>query len=334
MNSCVTQLQEELLMTRGKKLYGGKKRKKDFTSVKNLKKRGIILKADRRYKDTVFRMLYKDKRRLLELYNAVSGRHYDNPDDLEIVTLDSAVYMGMKNDLAFLLDTGIYLYEHQSTVNPNMPLRDLFYIAAEYNALIDTQSLYSSVMQKIPTPNFIVFYNGEQDVADRVEYRLSDAFETRVADPALELKVTVLNINYGRNAALMEQCRTLRDYAAYVKMVRSYKEEIGSLDDAVRLAIDECIKKGILSEFLRRNRAEVELTSIFEYNQEEEERKLRIAERRGGVQFGRAESLYKLVRNFSTRNNVTIEKACDMMGISPEEYLDAERVIKEDNSKQ
>lgn len=321
-------------MTRGKKLYGGKKRKKDFTSVKNLKKRGIILKADRRYKDTVFRMLYKDKRRLLELYNAVSGRHYDNPDDLEIVTLDSAVYMGMKNDLAFLLDTGIYLYEHQSTVNPNMPLRDLFYIAAEYNALIDTQSLYSSVMQKIPTPNFIVFYNGEQDVADRVEYRLSDAFETRVADPALELKVTVLNINYGRNAALMEQCRTLRDYAAYVKMVRSYKEEIGSLDDAVRLAIDECIKKGILSEFLRRNRAEVELTSIFEYNQEEEERKLRIAERRGGVQFGRAESLYKLVRNFSTRNNVTIEKACDMMGISPEEYLDAERVIKEDNSKQ
>lgn len=321
-------------MTRGKKLYGGKKRKKNFMSVENLKKRGIILKADRRYKDTVFRMLYKDKRRLLDLYNAVSGRHYDNPDDLEIVTLDSAVYMGMKNDLAFLLDTGIYLYEHQSTVNPNMPLRDLFYIAAEYNALIDTQSLYSSVMQKIPTPNFIVFYNGEQDVADRVEYRLSDAFETRVADPALELKVTVLNINYGRNAALMEQCRTLRDYAAYVKMVRSYKEEIGSLDDAVRLAIDECIKKGILSEFLRRNRAEVELTSIFEYNQEEEERKLRIAERRGGVQFGRAESLYKLVRNFSTRNNVTIEKACDMMGISPEEYLDAERVIKEDNSKQ
>lgn len=270
MNSCVTQSQEELLMTRGKKLYGGKKRKKDFSSVKNLKKRGIILKADRRYKDTVFRMLYKDKRRLLELYNAVSGRHYDNPDDLEIVTLDSAVYMGMKNDLAFLLDTGIYLYEHQSTVNPNMPLRDLFYIAAEYNTLIDTQSLYSSVMQKIPTPNFIVFYNGEQDVADRVEYRLSDAFEMRVADPALELKVTVLNINYGRNAALMEQCRTLRDYAAYVKMVRSYKEETGSLGDAVRLAIDECIKKGILSEFLRRNRAEVELTSIFEYNQEKE----------------------------------------------------------------
>ena len=321
-------------MTRGKKLYGGKKRKKDFTSVK----RGTILKADRRYKDTVFRMLYKDKRRLLELYNAVSGRRYDNPDDLEIVTLDSAVYMGMKNDLAFLLDTGIYLYEHQSTVNPNMPLRDLFYIAAEYNTLIDSQSLYSSVMQKIPTPNFIVFYNGEQEFDDRVEYRLSDAFVTKVTDPALELKVTVLNINYGRNAALMEQCRTLRDYAAYVKMVRSYKEKIGSLDDAVRQAIDECIKKGILSEFLRRNRAEVELTSIFEYNQEEEERKLRIAERKGGYvegyEHGTSEKLYKLVRNYASRNNVTIEKACDMMGISSEEYLEAERVIKEDNSKQ
>ena len=115
------------------------------------------------------------------------------------------------------------------------------------------------------------------------------------------------------------------------------KKTIDNHDDAVRQAIDECIKKGILSEFLRRNRAEVELTSIFEYNQEEEERKLRIAERRGGYvegyEHGTAEYLYKLVRNFSTRNNVTIEKACDMMGISLEEYLDAERVIKEDESK-
>ena len=115
------------------------------------------------------------------------------------------------------------------------------------------------------------------------------------------------------------------------------KKTIDNLDDAIRQAIDECIKKGILSEFLRRNRAEVELTSIFEYNQEEEERKLRIAERKGGYvegyEHGTSEKLYKLVRNYASRNNVTIEKACDMMGISPEEYLKAERVIKEDNSK-
>lgn len=107
-------------------------------------------------------MLFSDKERMLELYNAVSGRHYENPDELQIVTLENAVYMGMKNDLAFLLDTGIYLYEHQSTINPNMPLRDLFYISSEYNGLVDKKSLYSSTVQKIPAPNFVVFYNGEE----------------------------------------------------------------------------------------------------------------------------------------------------------------------------
>ena len=103
----------------------------------------VSLTANRKYKGTVFRMLFSDKERLLELYNAVSGRHYVNPDELQIVTLENAVYMGMKNDLAFLLDTGIYLYEHQSTINPNMPLRDLFYISSEYNGLVDMKSLYT-----------------------------------------------------------------------------------------------------------------------------------------------------------------------------------------------
>ena len=120
----------------------------------------VSLTANRKYKDTVFRMLFSDKYRLLELYNAVSGRHYVNPDELQIVTLENAVYMGMKNDMAFLLDTGIYLYEHQSTINPNMPLRDLFYISSEYNGFVDMKSLYTSTVQKLPAPNFVVFYNG------------------------------------------------------------------------------------------------------------------------------------------------------------------------------
>ena len=245
---------------------------------------GLI--SDRRYKDTIFRMLFSDKKNLLELYNAVSGRHYDNPEDLQIVTLENAVYMGMKNDLAFLLSTGIYLYEHQSTVNPNMPLRNLFYISSEYSKLVETKSLYSSAIQKVPAPNFIVFYNGQDEVADRSEYRLSDAFAPRVDNPALELRVTVLNINYGRNLELMRQSRTLRDYAQYVALVRKYKEESGSLDDAVNRAVDECIKNDILADFLRKNRAEVVMTSIFEYNKEEEERKLRTAERQAGYDEG------------------------------------------------
>ena len=121
--------------------------------------------ANRNYKDTVFRMLFSDRKNLLSLYNAVSGAHYEDPEMLEIVTLENAIYMGMKNDLAFILDMNLYLYEHQSTVNPNIPLRDLFYIAAEYQKLIDRKSLYSSAIQKIPTPGFFVFYNGIEPVS-------------------------------------------------------------------------------------------------------------------------------------------------------------------------
>ena len=93
--------------------------------------------VNRNYKDTVFRMLFSDRKNLLSLYNAISGAHYDNPEMLEIVTLENAIYMGMKNDLAFIIDTELFLYEHQSTYNPNMPLRDLFYISSEYQKLVD-----------------------------------------------------------------------------------------------------------------------------------------------------------------------------------------------------
>lgn len=298
-----------------------------MTRAKKISRAYAGLNVNRKYKDTVFRLLFSDKRRLLELYNAVSGRHYDNPDELEIVTLENAVYIGMKNDLAFLLDTGIYLYEHQSTVNPNMPLRDLFYIAAEYNKLVEMKSLYSSAVQKIPTPNFIVFYNGEEEMEDICEYRLSDAFEPRVDNPSLELRVTVFNVNYGRNPELMEQCRTLRDYAHYVSLVRKYRAESGSLDEAVARAIDECISNEIISDFLRKNRAEVEMTSIFEYNQEEEEKKLRAAERYLGQEF----KLYELVSRFMVKNKVAVEDACNMMDISIDEYRQAEKIFKENN---
>ena len=127
--------------------------------------------ANRNYKDTVFRMLFSNRKNLLSLYNAVNQRDYKNPDDLEIVTLENAIYMGMKNDLAFIMDMNLYLYEHQSTYNPNIPLRNLFYIADEYQRLVVRKSLYSTVIQKIPTPRFLVFYNGTKEVEDRSEFR-------------------------------------------------------------------------------------------------------------------------------------------------------------------
>lgn len=257
--------------------------------------------VNRKYKDTVFRLLFSDKENLLSLYNAIAGTSYQNADRLKIVTLENAVYMGMKNDLAFLLDTGLYLYEHQSTWNPNMPLRDLFYIASEYQVLADQKSLYSSVLCRIPVPKFLVFYNGSEIREDILTLRLSDAFELPQTDPDLELKVTVYNINAGHNRSLMEQCKILSDYAAYVAKVRQYAERL-SLTDAVEKAITECINEGILQEFLRKNRSEVLKVSIFEYDKEKEEKKLREAEfeagEANGMLIGQARAIVSMGREF------------------------------------
>lgn len=239
------------------------------------------LSANRKYKDTVFRMLFSDKVNLLSLYNAVNDSNYTDPNQLEIVTLENAVYMGMKNDLSFLIDTSLFLYEHQSTYNPNMPLRDLFYISSEYQKLVDKKTLYSSQLQKIPAPNFIVFYNGTERQEDSWVNYLSEAFETSPDAPNLELKVITLNINEGHNPKLMEQCQTLREYAQYVAKVRSYAGRM-PLNEAVTHAVNDCIREGILEEFLRKNRSEVIAMSIFEYNKEEEERKIRKAEYEAG----------------------------------------------------
>ena len=241
--------------------------------------------ANRNYKDTIFRMLFSDRESLLSLYNVVNKRNYTNPDDLEIVTLENAVYMGMKNDLAFILDMNLYLYEHQSTVNPNIPLRDLFYIAAEYQKLIDRKSLYSSAIQKIPAPGFFVFYNGIEPLEDCCISRLSDAFLHTGAEPALELIVTTLNINEGHNCELMQHCRKLKEYAQYVAKVRKYAEQL-PLENAVERAVTECIRENILADFLKKNRAEVVAMSIFEYDKVEEEKKLRKAEFEAGVEQG------------------------------------------------
>ena len=187
-----------------------------------MKKRSYeLLIANRKYKDTIFRWIFSQIENLLSLYNAVTGKHYQNPEELEIVTLENAIYMGMKNDLAFILDMNLYLYEHQSTINPNIPLRDLFYIAAEYQKLVDKKSLYSSALQKIPNPHFIVFYNGSTPIDDCYTSRLSDAFYHVTDNPSLELIVTTFNVNAGHNTELMSHCQILKEYSIYCLLYTS-----------------------------------------------------------------------------------------------------------------
>lgn len=255
----------------------------------------------RNYKDTVFRKLFEDKRELLSLYNAVSGATYDNPDELEIVTLENAIYMSIKNDLAFIVDFELNLYEHQSTGNPNMPLRFLQYVAKEYEKLIDGNLLYRNRLVKIPAPHFLVFYNGTAPQPEKQLLKLSNAFFHPEENPQLELEVLVLNINHGNNTYLMERCQILREYMEYVNMVRGYAA-LMDIESAVSLAVDECIKNNILKEFLIKNKAEVVAMSIFEYDEEAVMALIRSDEREDGknegLLQGKVESILELLEDY------------------------------------
>ena len=253
------------------------------------------LQTKRTYKDSVFRMLYSRKEELLSLYNALNGTDYQDPEQLEVTTLENAIYMNMKNDVSFLLDAEMMLYEHQSTWNPNMPLRDLIYITRLLEKYVNRESLYASTPVRIPAPHFVVFYNGSSDVSEDVILKLSDAFEERKGshlerkEPELELKVHFLNINQGYNEELMERCRTLREYSEFVARIRRYAAGETAIEEAVDRAVTECIAEGILADFLRSQRAEVVAVSIFEYNEEEELKKFGRAEYRSGEIKGKAE---------------------------------------------
>ena len=255
------------------------------------------LQTKRTYKDFVFRMLYSRKEELLSLYNALNGTDYQDPEQLEVTTLENAIYMNMKNDVSFLLDAEMMLYEHQSTWNPNMPLRDLIYITRLLEKYVNRESLYASTPVRIPAPHFVVFYNGSSDVSEDVILKLSDAFEERKGshlerkEPELELKVHFLNINQGYNEELMERCRTLREYSEFVARIRRYAAGETAIEEAVDRAVTECIAEGILADFLRSQRAEVVAVSIFEYNEEEELKKFGRAEYRSGEIKGKAESV-------------------------------------------
>ena len=227
--------------------------------------------VNRMHKDTIFRRIFSEKKNLLELYNALNNSHYDNPDDLTINTLEDAIYMNVKNDLSFIFHSYLSLYEHQSTINPNIPLRDLDYINRLLRGLTVNNNLYGRKPVLVPAPQFIVFYNGTDPMPDRSEWKLSDLYEIRQEEPALELKVTVLNINAGHNPGLMKMSKTLSDYAVFTQKTRN--GIIGATTDeekyeAVSRVVDECIREDILADFLRKNREEAIGMSLFEYDEE------------------------------------------------------------------
>lgn len=246
---------------------------------------------NKNYKDTVFRMLFNNKAHLLELYNAINGTNYTNPEALTITTLNGETFLNMKNDVSFVFNFELNLYEHQSTPCPNIPLRDLYYLSSTLIDIIPREKTYSPSPVKIPAPRFFMFYNGAADMKDREVYRLSDLFEKPVDNTSIELEVTTLNVNKGHNPQLMKACETLKGYSIFVAKVRQYKQEaideynsshttpLNLLVDSssvmkelianvITKAIDECIQEDILKDFFSEYRKEIIEVGVHEYSYE------------------------------------------------------------------
>lgn len=254
-----------------------------------------MAQANREYKDRLFKFIFgnPDNRDwTLSLYNAINGSSYTDASQIRYTTIEDAVYMNMKNDVSFLVAETMSFYEQQASFNPNMPMRFLIYagmVYAKYISQADSYHPYSTVQQRAPTPRCVCFYNGEAEREDRVVLDLKDAFE-READ--IDVRVTMLNVNYGRNRALMEACKPLRDYAWFVDAVRQRQATLNDLDAAVDAALNEMPEESALKAFMTANRAEVKRMCITEYN----EVKTLADEREEGRMEGVIETLLNLVR--------------------------------------
>ena len=236
-------------------------------------------KINRKYKDRLFRFVFRDKKDLLELYNAINGTDYHNTEELEVNTLEDVLYLGMKNDMSFLLDTSMSLYEHQSTWNENMPLRGLLYFAELYQRYLEENGYRLTGTGRrlpLPFPRYVVFYNGTKEEPDQTQLLLSDSFKGVEGEvPSLECRAVVLNINYGHNQAIMERCRRLKDYSEFIEEIRRNLRAGMVLEDAVEQGINACMERGILSDILSKSKMEVRKMLLTEYDERAEREYLR-----------------------------------------------------------
>lgn len=247
-------------------------------------------KTKHSYKDSLFRYLFQEKEELILLCNAVCGTKYPLDTPLEITTLEDVIYLGIKNDISFILDVNMHLFEHQSTLNPNLPLRGIFYFAQLYRKYVEKYALnvYGSRRLFLPLPRYLVFCNDERMQEDKVVYRLSESFGPG-GGSALECVAEVYNINAGSNANIMKSCKKLQEYAAFISAVRQEQKEGYCVEEAIDRAVKRCIAEGILSEFLTVHRAEVKDMVLEEYDYEKHMELERRDARAEGLEEGKSQ---------------------------------------------
>lgn len=265
---------------------------------------------NREYRDRLFKFIFgnpNNKEWTLSLYNAVNGSNYTDASAIRFNTIENAVYMSMKNDTSFLITDTMNFYEQQSSFNPNMPMRFLIYAGMAYSKYIvenKNYHRYSSVQQKAPAPRCICFYNGTADKDDRVILKLSDSFENGCHSD-IEVTVTMININFGHNKELLDNCVPLKEYAFFVDKIRINRKTKETLEEAVEAALEELPDDSVIKPFLLANKAEVKHMCITEYDEERtfaEQREEGMAEGMAkglaeGIAKGMAEGMTKGIEN-------------------------------------
>ena len=285
--------------------------------------------SNRKYKDSVFVDLFsedeKAKENFLSLYNALHNTKLTAIELLKNIRLDQVLYMTFYNDVSYLVDNKIIvLAEHQSTINPNMPLRCLEYISRLYETLFESKEKYSRKLLKIPSPEFYVFYNGEEDYPCDKTLKLSEAFIEKAAEPNLELTVKVININRQNRHPVLENCKTIQEYSIFVETVRKWKEI--DPQNGFEKAVEECIENNILREYLKRKSKEVVNMLLAEYDyetdiavQRAEEREIAFAEGiEQGSSNGSRQAKLETAKAFK-RFGFDIDKIAEGTGLSVEE---------------
>ena len=288
--------------------------------------------ANREYKSDVFSMLLEDRARALDVYNAMAGTAYTDPEIIEIHTLESGVSLTVHNDASFVvsMDSVLNIYEHQSTYNPNMPLRELIYFVTIIKKLIENRYLLSHKLVKIPTPKFAVFYNGDKNRPEREVLKLSDAYENQSDGPQLELMCTVYNINPGNNEDLKKRSQTLREYMIFVGYVNENlaKAEKGGKDyeTAIRDAVNRCIAEDILKKFLLERGEDVQKIMMFDLTYEKQMENAK----QEWFKEGRAEGYRRLVSSIikKLQKNKSLEQIADELEESIEDIQPIYDIVK------
>ena len=258
---------------------------------------------NRQYQDRLFKAIFgreEHKDWLLSLYNALNGSSYTDPSAIEINTIEGIIYVTMKNDISFLIDSQLNLYEQQSSYNPNMPLRGLMYFAELYQKHLTKQDrdLFTTALVKIPTPNFVVFYNGSRDMPDVTKLRLSEAFEIPAENGDFEWTATMLNINAGRNKTLLQKCKPLYHYSCYVDRVKSNVRSGMTKENAVSEAVNFAIQNDFLDGYFKMQKAEVLNMSLTEFDQEAYDRHRFNEGKEAGIAEGKRKNALQNARNF------------------------------------